>query len=320
MQEHVVQLGGDPERLLRILTSALTENGFWRFKHMDYFVRSRQGMRDVVGWRRGDEQSGRYAVYFGVWVPELEPDFCGQEVDDTRHIRNMDLMQDLSPACTTPLPLWWVEEEINAAHQEKFLRQQIQNMALPYFDSFASIGDVAEMIFFDPRYHNTALEQRLLDNPFSSLFHYEVEHACEQVVTALKPLQKLTPAFQYAQGCFWRKRGEVFDIIMPRYLASWRFVQIQTMVWHPMLDGMESTPDTLPTGFAHVAWRSFLENGHSKAYQPPAFLGDTTLAHVTLESQIEGIRSHGLAWLEGIQTLEDVRSAIRPEFKKFYPS
>lgn len=338
-------------RLVQALERMLMHTGFWRFPYMDYFVRVRGDVRDVIGWRLDENAvpgaGRRYAIYFGVWVPEFETSLNRSQVDETSHIRNMDFMHDLSPQAAQRLSFWWKEDDMSL-RQEDILRRQIQQVALPYFDTFASFGDVAEMVFYDQRFHNSDLEQRLMNHSDAAFFHYEMDQASEQVVSALKPLQKLAPAFQYANGVFWRQRHEVFDAIVPHYFANWRFVQIRTMVWHPALDGMEHIPQSLPAGFSHVAWRSFNERGRDASELPPAFLGEPAdgptdkhlssdnaaymgssagaaqesadaFVHTTLASQMEGLRSFGLAWLESIHSRQDVFNAVRPEFKKFYP-
>lgn len=315
MEAHMT---GQPERLRQVLARTLTEAGFWSFPHMDFCVRTRQNIRDVIGWRRHEDGSLRYALYFGIWVPELEHTLPQHKVDEATDIHNTELMHDLSPALSDQLTYWW-REDCSTVQQEVWLEQQLRSVALPYFDTFASVGDVAEMVFYDPRYHNTALEHRLLSNPHAALFNYDIGQVCEQVDTALKPLQKLAPAFHYSSGYFWRRRGEVFDVIVPRYLADWRFVQVRTMVWHPALDGVEHVPDALPEGFSQVAWRSFSDKGTESSQALPAFLGSSRYEHLSLESLLEGLRSYGLAWLEGINTRQDVLAAVRPEFKKFYP-
>jgi len=308
-----------PQALITILTPILEKAGFWRFPHMDYFVRVRGDIRDIVGWHKG-LASERYTVYFGVWVPELEPDLQGVRVDESEHIRNTSLAHDLSLADTRQLTEWWDENQGIHAASQAYLTRQILHIAFPYFDTFASIGDVAEMVFYDERFHNTEIEGRLLENAFSSLFNYDLDHVTDQVALALKPLQKLTPAFNYSGGYYWRYFGDdVFHIIFPRFFAAWRFVEIQLVVWHPSLDALEQAPQILPAGFSQVAWRSFSADGQNSSSMLPAFLGESTEQATTLDDLLEGIRSHGLIWLEKINSKKQVYDSIRPEFKKFFP-
>lgn len=309
-----------PSRLVQQLTEQLGCAGFWNFPHMRYFVRSRQEVRDVVGWRRNPENAQQYALYFGVWVPEFEDAWSpGRAVDESTDIRNLGLMHDLAFSELQRPAFWWHETSMALSQQTHLLQERIAGLALPYFDTFASVGDVAEMVFYDQRYHNSPLEQRLINNPYAAFFNYEIELACEQVDSALKPLRRAVPAFTYSGGYYWRRRGEVFDVIVPRYMADWRFVEIRVMVWHPALDGMDEVPQQLPEHFSQVAWRSFTENGEDASQEPPVFLGRSAQGHVLLESALEGLRTHGLAWLERIHTRSDVFAVVRPEFQRFYP-
>lgn len=301
-----------PEHLIALLNAALEPIGFWRFPHMNYFVRTRGALRDVIGWYQGDT-SEHYAVYFGVWVPELEPDLQGVKIDESVDIRNISLMHDLSLKKEHGFSPWWNEKQGDQADSQAYLIKLINQIALPYFDTFACIGDVAEMVFYDNRFHNTELEGRLLDNAFSSFFNYDLESAPDQLLNELKALQRTTPAFEYANGYFWRRLGEdIFHIVLPRFFAAWRFAEIRVIVWHPLIDGITTVPNAPPEHFSQVAWRSICSSF-------PAFLGESNMPHTTVENLIEGLRSQGLPWLEKISCVQDVYNAIRPEFKKFYP-
>lgn len=308
-----------PNKLIGVLTPLLEQAGFWRFPHMDYFVRVRGDVRDVIGWHPGTVP-GRYAVYFGVWVPELESDLEGQKIDESAHIRNISLAHDLSLADAHQLTEWWDENNADNERAQSFLTQQVLHIALPYFDTFGSIGDVAEMVYHDARFHHTELEGRLFSNASASFFNYDLENASDQVIHALKPLQKLTPAFEYSGGYYWRHYTEdVFHIIVPQFYAAWRFVSIQVAVWHPSLDGIEQTPQTIPSAFSRVAWHSFAANGKNPSTMVPAFLGESSHSLTTLEDLVEGLRSYDLVWLESVDSKAQVYAAIRPEFKKFFP-
>ncbi|MGL4666337.1 MAG: hypothetical protein ACRCWR_00215 [Saezia sp.] len=314
------QQSNTPHCLIEMLTPVLEKAGFWRFPHMNYFVRVRADVRDIIGWHQGST-SDKYAVYFGVWVPELEPDLEGEKVDESLHVRNISLMHDLSLTEPHRLTEWWDEARGLSEAAQSFVMRQVLRVAFPYFESIASVGDVMEMVYHDDRFHNTELEGRLLDSAFSSFFNYDLENASDQVVLALKPLQKLTPAFEYSGGYYWRHfRNGVFHIIVPEFFAAWRFVKIQVAVWHPMLDGMEQIPQTLPPAFSRVASRYFSADGKSASDMLPAFLGESAYPSTTLSDLLEGLRAHGLVWLEEIDSAESVRLAIRPEFKKFFPS
>lgn len=308
-----------PENLINSLTRILTQEGFWRFPHMDYFVRSRHGIRDVIGWEQ-NMQTNCYAIYFGVWVPELEQGVNPQQVDESSDIKNKALMHDLALSGKNgTFSYWWQEDLKNAP--DRFLQRQIQYIALPYFDTFASIGDVAEMVFYDQRFHNTEIEGKLLSNASSSFFFYDQELASEKVVTALKFLSKETPAFQYSGGYYWRQnQNGVFHIILPEFFAAWRFVQIRLAVWHSALDGLDNNiPQDLPASFSRVAWQSFAIDGSSAEGYPPSFLGESTHRLGGLEEAVESLKNHGLPWLNKIQTRQNVFQAIRQEYKKFYP-
>lgn len=307
-----------PENLIHILSQILTPEGFWRFPHMDYFVRTRHGIRDVIGWER-NIQTNRYAIYFGVWVPELEQGLSSKQVDESSDIQNKVLMHDLSLAGKNgAYSYWWEESQQNPL--SSFLRRQVQYIGLPYFDTFAGIGDVAEMVFYDQRFHNTDIEGRLLSNASSSFFSYDQELASEQVATALKFLNKEVPAFQYSGGYYWRRnQNSVFHIILPEFFAAWRFVQIKVAVWHPAIDALDTVPENLPTLFSQVAWQSFAIDGSSAEGYPPAFLGESSHRLGSLEEVVESLKNHGLPWLYKIQSEHDVFEAIRDEYKKFYP-
>lgn len=302
------------ERLEKIIGAL----GFWHFPHMSCFVRERGDVVDVIGWRHSEHDSTHYALYFGIWTPEFEDGLSRKEADLTTDIRQIAHMHDLSLACSALPTYWWTEREEGDFQQYSTIEWVIREVALPYFDSFPSFGDVAEMIFYDPRYHLSPLEGRLMNHPASSLFNYDIEQATNIVDTALKPLIRLDPAFQFSGGYYWRQRGEVFDIIVPRYFADWRFVKIQAMIWHPFLDGLEHTPEILPNGFTQAIWSRFTSDGKDASYRPPAFLGESKHPHTTLDAEIEGLRSYSLAWLENIKTKADALTYIRPEYRKFY--
>ena len=308
-----------PDELAQRLEKFLGVYGFWHFPQMSYFVRERGDVVDVIGWCPSEHEPGRYALYFGVWSVEFEDRLSRQDADLTADIRQTSHMHDLSLACSSLPTYWWEEGDAANFTQYTTLDWVLGEIALPYFDSFPSIGDVTEMIFYDQRFHLTPLEGRLMNHPASSLFNFDIEQITDIVDTTLKPLTKLTPAFQFSGGYYWRQRDEVFDIIVPRYFANWRFVKLQAMVWHPFLDGLEQMPQTVPSGFTQAIWSSFTADGKDASFYPPAFLGHSKHPHVTLESEIEGLRAYGLPWLESIKTKADALSQVRPEFRRFYP-
>lgn len=307
-----------PVELVKTLEKVVGTLAFWHFPHMPYFIRERGQVVDVIGWQISDYDPNLYSLYFGVWVSEFEDSLQGSP-DLTCDIHHMPLKHDLSLACSSVPTYWWSEAQTADFQQYATLEQLVNMVALPYFETFASIGDVAEMVYYDQRFHNTPMEGRLLENPASNFFSFDIEAAADTVDTALKPLVKLQPPFHFSGGYYWRHRADVMDVIVPKYFANWRFVQIKVTVWHPFLDGLDQMPQTLPQGFTQAIWQSFTEQGKDASYLPPAFLGQTKMPHVSLALALEGLRSYGLPWLEAINTKADAYYAMRPEFRKFYP-
>jgi len=151
--------------------------------------------------------------------------------------------------------------------------------------------------------------------PFFVATPLEPGEAEKRIAVSLDALQSAEPPFTRTGLTWWRTRGPIIDLVEAEPLAEGRFANVYVAVWHADLAAGLEGP--LPEGVTRVASCTVgvggidAEPNATLFYLGPTGTAATPLGAADLPAVI-------LPYFATIRSVEDVRNAIRPEYRSYY--
>jgi len=132
----------------------------------------------------------------------------------------------------------------------------------------------------------------------------------------LEALMLESPPFIAFSDGLWRCRGDVIDIVDVESLVNGMFEYVYVSVWHRGL--MSENEDVVPDNVSRLTSRTV--GNHYIDAIPNSSLFYVGPGSETAECMQASIVATIAAYFEDIKTLEDVKAAVRPEFKQYLNS
>ena len=306
--------------LWRALAEALEPAGFQAHVSRRLFVRARAAcICDVVGLRTGRTATGEFAVFFSVWVPEVDQLVPDPAANPAGQIKSFVGMCELSPVAPLKNTGWWPAEGLDAA-QRLSLTRQLQELALPYFDTLVRPADVLQMLKgrLDEASQQTAdrLQARpVVDEPSP----YQASAWAKRVVAALLTAGLGDAGFQAAGTLLWRLRQGVIDLVVPELLADARYVAVHLAVWHQSLT--EGIDGDIPQGVTLVTARPV--GRHGLDGEPLDALWSTQdrgAIGASLANMGHHVAAQATPFFGGVRTRADVLHRIPAAYRSHFPA
>lgn len=302
--------------LWRALTSILEPHGFSARPGRRFFVRRQlTGVWHVVGLRTGrPSKLPEYAVYFGVWVPEIDGLRYDAAADQGRSLKHMGRTFELSPIAPLKNTFWWSADLADATERESLRRQLIQ-IALPFFDTFEQPAALLAAMH--------SWEESLGPDVVDSLRRRCSAEAGPPVTLSDGFTQKLASemavhGFQRAADRLWRLRGGVIDIVVVEPLADHRFVSLYVAVWHASLtSGIDgSIPDGVTMATAQQVGANGVNGGPVDGlfFTAKSASTSTPADEISLKRPIQAMLEH----FASVNSREDVLAALPVEYRSHF--
>lgn len=308
----------DRSPLWQCLQGELAGPGFEPWPARRLFVRQRPGaLYDVVGLRPARAAPTEAVVFFTVWSPDVEGVAAEPDKDQRRAIKSFAFALELSPVAPLKNSYWW-PLEMSDDEQLHSLRRQLGALALPYFDSIGTPGDLVDVLDgrADPacQMAATRCRARARTGPRAS-GPSPIDVAAEGLLAAGLQASGFTRADEF----LWRSRGELIDIVVIDTAADGRFVEVSLVVWHTSIT--EGIDGPLPQGIT-LATAVHVSAGGVGADPIDAlwFIGSSAHARAGLAHMPAAVVPRSLAHFEGRQTRADVLASLPEVYRPHFPS
>ncbi len=304
-------------QLLQTVAGVLCPEGFQIQRNGQFFEQAYGPLRFVVGFRASQCGGGDRAIFFTVWIPELDPEPGNRKsASDAKFTRVFPSfgVYELSPVAPLKNTYWWPLNGLSPELKMQ-LTSQLHTIVLPYFRTFKSLGDMAELL----RHGVDAVCQNVLRRIESEPSYrgdlrapvFVMGEVAEKIRSTLAFLESETLGFSFAGDRYWRRRNGVIDVIAIEYLASMRFVSACVAVWH---DAFEEAPITDPEDVPMMAWHRICTEGID--VEDGEFLWFMGAGDQERTRLGDAVRAHGLEYLKHVIDRTDVIDAIRPEYRR----